>query len=191
MENTLENKTKFFALYWGLDFTGSDQYGEYMPGTWSEFPKYVDKQYLILKPLYSISDDDAIEVAKIMTFHDGKGLIIERKKNGEIEMYDRYNDEPHFLNTLFFVPDPFEIFSRDDNRNWFQYDAERFLEVTDFLRSRGYAVPWMGLSVEQLIEYGWIKIKKKKINVNNNNIQITIRHKFRFQSRCFRSNKSY
>ena len=63
MENTLENKAKFFALYWGLEFTGSDHYGEYMPGTWSEYPKYVEKQYLILKPLSSISDDDAKELS--------------------------------------------------------------------------------------------------------------------------------
>ncbi|WP_099368054.1 hypothetical protein [Sphingobacterium sp. 1.A.4] len=160
MENTLENKAKFFALYWGLEFTGSDHYGEYMPDTWSEFPKYVDKQYLILKPLSSISDEDAIEVAKIMTFHDGKGLIIERKKNGEIEMYDRYNDEPHFLNTLFFVPDPFEIFSRDDNRNWFQYDAERISEACDYLRSKGYALKWLDKSVEDQLSDGWIKLKE-------------------------------
>lgn len=159
LENTLENKAKFFALYWGqrvmLEEMSSNLY-YCKPSKESDF----NLNYLELKPLSSISDEDAIEVAKIMTFHDGKGLIIERKKNGEIEMYDRYNDEPHFLNTLFFVPDPFEIFSRDDNRNWFQYDAERFLEVTDFLRSRGYAISWMGLSVEKLIEYGWIKLKE-------------------------------
>lgn len=168
MENTLKNKAKFFALYYGQDvLTREDGFHKFwklgseisvesaLSRHWYDY-----KYYLELKPLSSISDEDAIEVAKIMTFHDGKGLIIERKKNGEIEMYDRYNDEPHFLNTLFFFPDPFEIFSRDDNRNWFQYDAERFLEVTDFLRARGYALPWMGLSVEQLINYGWIKLKK-------------------------------
>ena len=30
------------------------------------------------------------------------------------------------------------------------------------LRSEGYAVPWMDLSVEDLIEYGWIKFKKSE-----------------------------
>lgn len=33
-------------------------------------------------------------------------------------------------------------------------------EAVDFLRSRGYALPWMGVSVEQQIEWGWIKIKQ-------------------------------
>lgn len=32
------------------------------------------------------------------------------------------------------------------------------LTTTDYLRSKGYALPWMGLSVEKLQEYGWIKI---------------------------------
>lgn len=161
-ENTPEAKARFFALYWGQHsakrFDGSCRSIEFVLSTYS-FESY----HLELTPLSQISDEDAIEVAKIMTFHDGKGLIIERKKNGEIEMYDRYNDEPHFLNTLFFVPEPFEIFSRDDNRNWFQYDAERILEVTDFLRSRGYALPWMWLSVDDLIEYGWVKLKGEKL----------------------------
>lgn len=164
MENNLENKAKFFAIYldqevyciegWNRGAMICDAHKLVK----EEF-YYLNKSFLILKPLSSISDEDAIEVVKIMTFHDGKGLIIERKKHGEIEMYDRYNDEPHFLNTLFFVPDPFEIFSRDDNRNWFQYDAERILEVTDFLRSRGYALPWMGLSVEEQVNRGWVKLK--------------------------------
>lgn len=29
----------------------------------------------------------------------------------------------------------------------------------DYLRSKGYALPWMGLSVEDLVSYGWVKIK--------------------------------
>ena len=35
-------------------------------------------------------------------------------------------------------------------------------EVYDYLRSKGYALPYMGLSVEDLIEYGWIKLEEKK-----------------------------
>lgn len=30
----------------------------------------------------------------------------------------------------------------------------------DFLRSRGYLVPWMGLTCEELIEAGWAKCKE-------------------------------
>lgn len=30
----------------------------------------------------------------------------------------------------------------------------------DFLRSRGYALPWMNLSVDELIAAGWVKLRK-------------------------------
>jgi hypothetical protein len=32
--------------------------------------------------------------------------------------------------------------------------------TNDYLRFKGYAIPWMGLSVEELIEAGWVKLKK-------------------------------
>lgn len=32
----------------------------------------------------------------------------------------------------------------------------------DYLRIKGYALPWMGLGVEQLIEYGWVKLEENK-----------------------------
>lgn len=39
-----------------------------------------------------------------------------------------------------------------------------FLEMTsvnaDYLRSKGYAVPYMGVSVEEMVELNWIKFKK-------------------------------
>lgn len=30
--------------------------------------------------------------------------------------------------------------------------------IVDYLRSKGYAIPYLDLSVEDLIEYGWIKL---------------------------------
>lgn len=30
----------------------------------------------------------------------------------------------------------------------------------DQLRNLGYALPWMDLSVEDLVEYGWVKLKE-------------------------------
>ena len=34
------------------------------------------------------------------------------------------------------------------------------LQVFDYLRSKGYAAPWMGLSVKRMIKEGWIKLKE-------------------------------
>lgn len=30
----------------------------------------------------------------------------------------------------------------------------------DYLRSKGYALPWNGIKVEEMIEWGWIKLEE-------------------------------
>lgn len=138
MENTLENKAKFFALYWGQNCA------------WMKRPheiEYLEKvsdysitwiSYLELKPISSISDEDAIEVYNIM-IPLGKSAEKERIFYGRsfIKDYDTTNETLEFAQSYL--------------------DIQRAI---DFLRSRGYALPWIGLSVEQLIEYGWIKLKE-------------------------------
>jgi hypothetical protein len=39
--------------------------------------------------------------------------------------------------------------------------AFTFQHAIDYLRSRGYALPFMGWSVEQMVEAGWIKLSEK------------------------------
>lgn len=39
-----------------------------------------------------------------------------------------------------------------------KYDSLTWLCV-EYLRSKGYALPWMGLTVEEMVEAGWIKLK--------------------------------
>jgi hypothetical protein len=34
--------------------------------------------------------------------------------------------------------------------------------VVDYLRSKGYALPFLGMSVEEQINLGWIKLKEEK-----------------------------
>ena len=124
MENTLENKEKFVAQYWGQKVgmvfdTDWDKHLSYGIGT-NCLVYQVD--YLELKPLSSISDEDAIEVSKLCVNGDDKRIE-------NIKVYARI------------------------------YALQSAL-INDFLRSRGYALPWMGLSVEKLIKYGWIKLKE-------------------------------
>ena len=135
MENTLENKAKFFALYWRLEFTGSDHYGEYMPDTWSEFPKYVDKQYLILKPLSSISDEDA-------EFCIGK-----------VECNMRKNDPNHGDYGM----SPSGIFVNSIIGDSSYHIGRR---EADYLRSKGYALKWMDKPVKEQVADCWIKLKQ-------------------------------
>lgn len=134
MKNNLENKAKFFALYWGLEFTGSDYYDEYMPDTWSEFPKYVDKQYLILKPLSSISDEDA-------EYCIGKTECSMRKNDPNSGDYGM-SPSSIFVNSM--IGDSSYHIGRRE---------------ADYLRSKGYALKWMDKTVKEQISYGWIKLK--------------------------------
>lgn len=32
----------------------------------------------------------------------------------------------------------------------------------DYLRSKSYALPWNGITVEEMIEWGWVKLKNSK-----------------------------
>lgn len=124
-ENTLENKAKFFAQYWG-------QHVLYFS---SDFLRKIDSltldsvendDYLELKPLSQISDEDASKVCDLI-FITNNNLNIQQIK---------------------------QIVILIESNNWNNY------KIFDYLRSKGYALPYMDLSVEDLIEYGWIKLDK-------------------------------
>jgi tRNA splicing endonuclease len=124
-ENTLENKAKFFAQYWG-------QHVLYFS---SDFLRKIDNltldsvendDYLELKPLSQISDEDASKVCDLI-FITNNNLNIQQIK---------------------------QIVILIESNNWNNY------KIFDYLRSKGYALPYMDLSVEDLIEYGWIKLDK-------------------------------
>ncbi|WP_284464864.1 hypothetical protein [Chryseobacterium sp.] len=127
MENTLENKAKFFAQYWGQNvmmWNEADSNSHQKIGV-SYMTKYgVSNRRLELKPLSSITDEDY------------KFIMNDKVMNPDLE-----NGDPLFT---------------------FAIGGLRMsdLTTTDFLRSKGYALPWMGLSVEKLVEYGWIKLKE-------------------------------
>ena len=112
MENTLENKAKFFAQYWWQEvfLLNNNKYRI----TKSRFNAETLKQecYLELKPLSQISDEDAIKLG----FTNARDFLA--------------------------VADIYHIYH------------------VDYLRSKGYALPYMDLSVEDLVEYGWVKLKE-------------------------------
>jgi len=133
MENTLSNKAKFFALYWGQKvywFTDS-------------FIRKVDHVvlntveescFLELKPLSSITDEDIEHLINLM------GLVRTALENNEWRA---------FFNTVFI----------EKGMPATEFHVFQVQTALDFLRSKGYALPWMDLSVEKQIEYGWIKLK--------------------------------
>lgn len=136
MENTLENKAKFFALYWGqrvmVDITIDERL---FPVTTGNIEYSINDPYLELKPLSSISDEDALQVAKIFNIGHLSGARVPLIKS---------------------------ILSALDGSTSKSETTEFVLSWTnaqDYLRIHGYALPWIGLSVEDQISYGWVKLK--------------------------------
>jgi len=139
MENTLENKEKFFGQYLGaivkskryvhfgviigvskgsifIKYTPSI---EYKSGFSQKYGVYsLEDTFLQLKPISSLSIHDYNYLREKFEFN-----------------VNRYNLIDHF-----------------------QENYEFQCHVFDYLKSKGYAIPYMGLSVEELINRGWIKL---------------------------------
>ena len=143
-QNTLENKAKFFAQYWG-------QHVLYFS---SDFLRKIDNltldsiendDYLELKPLSQVSDEDAIELMRLKI--ESKGVFDIKTIEIENKTLDGYTFIVKYKNW-------------DDERVGFVFNGHTNpLSFYDYLRSKGYALPWMDLSVEDLVEYGWVKLK--------------------------------
>lgn len=134
MKNTLENKARFFALYIGQNVLGSglNNSGRLTLSNITPILEYSSNTPLSLKPISSITDEDL----SYIEFNMG------------------------MIGTLFEI----EIMPENYMNHWvLKYKGKTqhgYLALKDFdyLRSKGYALPYMGLSVETMIEYGWIKL---------------------------------
>lgn len=115
------DKVKFFAQYWGqpvLHTPGNDNLF-----ILSKHNIDLDGRILLLKPLSSITDEDAIEVANIHGFNT-----------------EKYNPEA---------------------KDKIVYHVQGDADCRDYLRYKGYALPYLKYTVDQLQEMGWIKLSTK------------------------------
>lgn len=136
LENTLSNKAKFFAQYFKqkvlyresphdeLIWVHGDELEMFPP----DEDEAEDIVYLELTPLQNITDEDAIEICKI--------LNEQYSKHTRQALVESFNEA--LLDKKFSIP----------------------IEMTDFLRSKSYALPYLGLSINEQIEYGWITLKQ-------------------------------
>lgn len=131
MENTLENKGKFFAQYYGQQILKWHDKGMILKMIWTDLRNDLkENHYLEIKPLSSITDEDAYLVAKI-SFRG------EEYHSSEIGK---------------------RLVQSVESENASYFSGALCCAIYDYLRSKGYALPYMGLNVEKQIEYGWIKL---------------------------------
>lgn len=153
-----ENKAKFFALYWGQRIQSDGI------NLFDVTNVLVYQSWLELKPLSSISDEDAEIVARIITPHSGSFIKIERFchlsvifNNVRTLIYPDFSFTSYNEDYKDSVSFDHMLFSHQGSiSNWIYYESVLFVE--HYLRSKGYALPWMGLSVEEMVKAGWIKL---------------------------------
>ena len=146
-QNTLENKAKFFAQYFS-------QHVLYFS---SDFLRKIDNltldsvendDFLELKPLSQISDEDVVEGITYL-------YNITREELGEILEIKHYYTFSSI--TTIGIGRNFKTFR--SIHHWSGTKKIGSVEA-DYFRSKGYALHYMDLSVEDLVEYGWIKLKE-------------------------------
>lgn len=140
--NNKYNKEKFFAQYWQQLVLFSTEDGVLFPVNGITLID-IEKDYLLLKSLSDITDKDAIEVycSNLIGFPKHQANLIKKYfSNGILSVQISHKNYNHLA----------EIFL---DTNYFD------LRRVDCLRSKGYALPYMDLSINDLISYGWIKIK--------------------------------
>lgn len=172
-ELTNEMKAKYFSLYIGQDvivennislhpmkLIGFDNVNvcqvrdEAIKLT---FYMNVEDCYALLKPLSAISDEDAIEVARIA---NSTSFLNERIKwEVDIDMefgFKTISAKGSYHSFDFDTADGMiAMYCGDDKSDI----ALNHYGVIDFLRSRGYALPFMQCSVSDLIQAGWLQLK--------------------------------
>jgi len=184
-KNTLENKVKFFAQYWGQTyFITAKEVGFIKEKVGSViWEKRVEDSFidikccLELKSLSSISDDNLEIIIKILL---GKELIQPLKIDRVEKEYD--DDDDVFIVVRYLLRDAEEwqncnqieqyiTISHNTIKNQIGYIRENGTGITDLdlwnakyifdkLTQLGYSLPWNGITIEEQIEFGWVKLKE-------------------------------
>ena len=122
-------KVRLFAQYWGVKCLRNTLLNDKIPPhkIYANNCKGDSFQYLELKDALEVSEEDALEVARLFLSATGNEV--------DLESFDI-----------------FEVKTLIKECNFLPY------QCVDYLRSKGYALPFMEYSVDQLIEFGWVKI---------------------------------
>lgn len=145
MENNTEEKERFFAQYYGQEVAFIPDYDQGETLIKAKVNKVEEIAYLELKSLSSITDEHAIEVycRNLLGFPKEKAYATYvGYKNNILSIGIECINYPHLKREFWDI---------------------NYLDVfrADYLRSKGYAIPYLGISVEELISRGWAKIKEQ------------------------------
>lgn len=138
--NTLEEKERFFATNWGAICV--DRHGSI--NIWNGLFDISDC-HLELKPLSSITDEEAVALYKIYDSTVGAGQLRYKgiyKHDEDFLHFEAYYDKGPMINYYLSLVELHRL----------------NINCVDFLRSKSYALPYMGVPVETLVSWGWVKL---------------------------------
>lgn len=159
------DKTKVFGLYPGCEIMTPDgtvrfhaingkagvfASSDVRPSRFYGF----DECQLILTDLKDISDEDAMDVAKLLGMKEGDTPEIKRQNNGVGFLFKRYG----FVYNFFLLSSGRAVNGYYERYPHHQHFDPLTLNVYDYLRSRYYNLPYMGMD---LVENGIAVLKTK------------------------------
>lgn len=145
---TPEIKARVFALYWNklLVYNDSLKLRHVNVSYVINNEERLSDSYLLLRQITLIKEEDVMHIASwVYTSH-----VSDATKYHHAKLFIKY----YFLN---------EVISSHELDEIREFDESLILQTADYLRSKYYALPAFGYSVDELVEAGVFKIKE----VNN------------------------
>lgn len=130
-QNTIENKQRFFALYIGQDV---------LKGNAKNHDKHTVTTTLLSNDW--LSGKTCLELRSIFQITDEEAIEVSRLAGWRVANVIAGREIIRKMNSEDGSCTPLEI-----------------LSIMDYLRSRGFLLPFMDLSVEQILAYGWAQVK--------------------------------
>lgn len=130
-------KSRFFAQYYGQEILRWHQWIETTPNSKVDLSiPAIEKEgwFIKLKPLSQITDEDAINVKKLVkdTFYFDEEYDAKQLNRAVIRMITEHTGSwLHVGNCMYAI---------------------------DYLRGKGYALPFMEHSVSDMISFGWVQL---------------------------------
>lgn len=138
---TPETKARIFSCYWGCEYVNKHGIESTIGGHAFMSEVIEGKSHLLVKHLSSITDESAKVILQMHEpTYDFSNVTKRTKNNLHI-----YYESGRFGGT-------YDVYVKDLS-----------IDQADYLRSKGYALPAFGYSVDELVEAGVFKIKE----VNN------------------------
>lgn len=133
---TTEIKEKIFSQYWGQIYQYHDsKSAPQFRINERTFPLDDEPVFIILKPLSAITDEDAVEIAMLGGLAGklaAKEYVVSAGKSLVLHYFNKQTN----------------VYGKD----WFR--------IFQFLQSKGYALPYMDYSVEDLVKAGIYKLEE-------------------------------